>query len=292
MHTILPAARTALALACCFAPAAAARAATSGPAAPLVIATVAFPGGGTALTAKIQNHQGLFLFDTGAGVTAVTPPTAKRAGCRPWGMLTGFRATGQRLDTPRCDDLRLTIAGRTFTSPIASVLDLDALVGPGGPPLSGLLALDIFAGRTITIRPLAHELVVETPSSRQRRIEGAREVPIRLVRDVEGVALSVDAAIDTSAGRAWMELDIGNLGPIMIGAHLAPLLGLGAGEGARSEADFRLSGGIPVRGPARVARLIMDGDVGETVLGRWDVTLDLAAGRCWFRPAAATRTPG
>ncbi len=159
------------------------------------------------------------------------------------------------------------------------------------PTLSGLLALDAFAGQTITIRPVAHELVVETPSSLRHRIDGALEVPVRLVRDVEGVALSVDSAVSTSAGQAWMELDIGNLGPILVGAHLAPLLGLSAGDRNRQAAEFALVGGIPVKGAGRVSNLIMDGDVGQDVLGRWDVTLDLRQGRSWFRPATATRTP-
>ena len=258
---------------------------------PLIIPTIDLPKGGTGLAATAAGHDGLFLFDTGAGVTTVTPATASLSGCQPWGQLTGFRATGERLDTPRCDDLRLGIAGHPFTIPIASVFDLSTLIAPGVPPLSGLIALDAFAGRTITIRPVAHELIVETSSSLRQRIEGAREVPVRLVRDVEGVALCVDAAVETSAGRAWMELDIGNLGPILVGAHVAPLLRLSASDRRRQAADFALAGGIPVQGPARVSRLIMDGDVGQDVLGRWDVTLDLAHGRSWFRPAAATKTP-
>jgi hypothetical protein len=90
------------------------------------------------------------------------------------------------------------MARRPFAIPIAPILDLGPLIGPDVPALSGLLALDAFAGRTITIRPIAHELVVETSASLQHRVEGAREVPVRLVRDVEGVALSVDMAVEMS----------------------------------------------------------------------------------------------
>ncbi len=115
--------------------------------------------------------------------------------------------------------------------------------------------------------------------------KGAR-VPVRLVRD-GGVALSVDGAVDTPAGRAWMEVDIGNLGSILVGEHVAASLGLSATETDRQPADFALADGIPVRGPARVGRLIMDGDIGRSVLRRWDITLDLANGRAWFEPAAA-----
>ena len=153
------------------------------------------------------------------------------------------------------------------------------------PLLAGAIGLDLFAGRVITIRPKAHELVLETPASAARRVRGATAVPVRLVRDVEGVALSVDAAVVTAAGTAWMELDDGNTGPLMIGRHVAAALRLDPAARAVQLADFALAGGIPVRGAAAVSDLIMDGDVGQSVLGQWDVTLDLAAGRAWFKPA-------
>ncbi|MGI4798325.1 MAG: hypothetical protein ACRYG8_30640 [Janthinobacterium lividum] len=234
----------------------------------------------------VAGHDGLFLFDTGGGVTIVTPATATLSGCHLWGRITGFRATGERMDTPRCDDLHVSLGGEEFTAPTASVLDLGPLVGPDMPPLSGLIALDVFAGRSITIRPLAHELVVETKSSLPERIRGAVEVPIRQVRDAEGVALTVNGAVATSAGHAWMELDTGNLGPLMVGEHVAPLLGLDASRPDKQAASFALVGSVPVSGLARVGRFIMDGDIGEDVLGHWDVTLDLANGRAWFRLAA------
>ncbi|MGI3778523.1 MAG: hypothetical protein ACRYGC_14630 [Janthinobacterium lividum] len=252
---------------------------------------VPLPGGASGLRGEVAGHAGLFLFDTGGGVTTVAPATAALSGCRPWGRVTGFRATGERMDTPRCDDLRVSLGGQEFTAPTASVLDLGALMGPDMPSLSGLIALDLFAGRSITIRPLAHELVVETASSLAERIRGATEVPIRPVRDAEGVALTVDGAVATPAGRAWMELDTGNLGPLMVGEHVASLLDLDPSRPDRQPASFALVGGVAVSGPARVGRLIMDGDIGEDVLGRWDVTLDLANERAWFRPTGAATPP-
>ena len=257
---------------------------------PLVISTVALPDGAAGLHAEIAKRPGLFLLDSGAGVTLVTPETAALSGCRPWGNVSGFRATGERMDSPRCDNLRVVIGGRTFTAPTASVFDVQPLMGADMPTLSGVIGLDLFAGKAITIRPLAHELVVETESSLRERIQGAKEVPVRLVRDAEGVALSVDAAVGTPAGRAWLEIDTGNEGPIMVDKHVAVPLGLAAPSRDRQEAAFNLIGGVAVRGSARVSDLIMDGDIGESVLGHWDVTFDLANGRAWFRPAFANAT--
>ena len=189
---------------------------------------------------------------------------------------------------PRCDDARLTIGSQSFVAPTASVLDLQRMMGPDMPTLSGVIALDLFAGRAITVRPMAHELVLETVASVQQRILGAKEVPGRLVRDAEGLALTVDGAVRTPAGRAWMEIDTGNGGPLMVDQHVAPQLGLAAKHDLQ-QAAFELVGGVPVRGPARVGDLILDGDIGADALSHWDVTFDLAGGRTWFR--AATDQP-
>ena len=257
-----------------------------------IFETIAASHQGTLLKARGGGRDGLFLFDTGGGVTIVTPKTVGAVGCHPWGQMTGFRATGQRLDTRRCDDVRLSINGQTLLAPSASVYDINALVDPKTmPTLAGLIALDVFVGKTITIRPLAHEIVLETTASLGPRIRHAREIPIRIVRDLEGVALTVDAAVPTAAGRAWMELDTGNLGPVMIGHHVAALLGLDPNERAQQESSFSLGGVARVREPERVSDLIMDGDIGESVLRDWDVTLDLAADRAWIQPATPEATP-
>ena len=245
----------------------------------------------TLLKARIGGQEGLFLFDTGGGVTIVTPKAADVAGCRPWGQMTGFRATGQRLDSPRCDNVRLTIDNQALLVPTASVYNINGLVDSKvTPTLSGLIALDIFVGKMITIRPLAHEIVLETPASLRTRVHYAREIPIRIVRDVEGLALTIDVAVPTAAGRAWMEIDTGNLGPVMVGRHVAKLVGLSPTEQGRQEIDFSLGGVASIQKPARVSDLIMDGDIGESVLSSWDLTLDLAANRAWLQLATPTAT--
>lgn len=215
---------------------------------PLVIPTTGLPGGATGLRAGIDGHPGLFLFDTGAGVTLVMPERGVASGCRPWGQVTGFRATGERMTPPRCDDVRLAIGGRSFAAPTAAVLDLQRMMPPGMPRLSVVLALDVFAGHAITIRPMAHELVVETLSSLRPRTVGAREVPVRLVQDAEGLAPTVDGAVPTPAGRAWMELDTGNGGPVMVDEHVATPLGRVPENRNIQPMTATLASDIPVRG--------------------------------------------
>jgi hypothetical protein len=253
-------------------------------AAPTIIPLEDYLGGQTTIRAQVDGHEGLFLFDTGQGVSSIMPAFAAKIGCKPWGRVTGFRMTGEREDFPRCDGVRFTTQAGDFTAPIAGVFDIDQYL-PKDAPVDGSLGLDVFAGRVVTIEPVARRLVIETPESLAVRIKNAREIPARLVRDAEGVALSVDAAVPTPRGYAWMELDTGNGGTLAIATHIAPLLGMERDRKEPQPASFSLGGGIRVSGAARVLDLIMDGNIGNRVLRDYNLTLDLAQGRAWMAPA-------
>jgi predicted aspartyl protease len=242
-------------------------------------------GAGKVIEATVSGKPALFLFDTGEGVTTVTPAFAQHMGCRPWGQITGFRMSGERLDLPRCDGVRLGIGKRNFAVPIAGVFDLMKLLPGATVELAGSVGLDVFADRHITIEPKASRIVIESRRSFARRIRGAIAVPARLVRDAEGVALAIDVAVPTASGVAWMELDTGNGGTLVIGKHVAGLLGLDPSRTTPQPASFRLANGVLIAGEARVRDLIMDGNIGQRVWQNWNVTMDLGRGRVWLSPA-------
>jgi len=251
---------------------------------PVVVPLEKYLAGQSALRATVNGQPGLFLFDTGEGVSTITPQFAARIGCKPWGQVTGFRMSGERLDFPRCDDVQFQTQGETLAAPIAGVFDIMSLL-PKDAPVDGSLGLDIFAGRVITIEPHANRVIVETPQSLAARMREAKEIPIRLVRDAEGIALAVDAGVQTPQGLAWMELDTGNGGTLVVANHIAPLIGLKPDQKEPQPASFQIVGGISVTGDARTRDLIMDGNISNRFLGDWNLTLDLARGRAWMAPA-------
>lgn len=255
------------------------------PAPEAVIRIKAIGGAGNTIEAVVNGKRGVFLFDTGEGVTTVTPEFAKAIGCRPWGQVTGFRMSGERLDLPRCDKLAMQVGGKPFEAPIAVVFDLTRLLPDSEVPLAGAIGLDIFADRRVTIEPKANRIVVESPASFARRIRGLVALPARLVRDAEGVSLAIDVGVPTPAGLAWMELDTGNGGTLVIGKHVAALLGLDPDKKEAQPARFRLTPDIVVTGDARVRDLIMDGNIGQRFWSAWNLTLDLQKGRVWLAPA-------
>ena len=212
------------------------------------------PGGTYMMTlrANVRGHEGTFMFDTGGGVSYVSPAFAQTIGCKPWGQLSGFVLTGQRLDMQRCDDLSFEIGRQQFKAPIAGVFDLMKFMPANVPRIDGSIGLDVFAGRAITLSLAERTLTVESTPSLIARIKQGREVPVRLVREVEGVALAVVVGVVTPAGTAWMEIDSGNGGANVIAKHIAPLLNLKTGMKEPQPANFSLVGGIPVTGDARV----------------------------------------
>jgi len=238
--------------------------------------------------AVVNGQSGTFLFDTGEGVSSFSPAFAAKVGCHPWGRISGFRMSGERVDSPHCDNVIFELAGQSLSAPVVSILDVMKFMGPGLPPVDGALGLDLFAHKLITIVP-RRQIVLESPKSMSRRISNARELPIRMVRDVEGIALSVDGAVRTPDGLAWMELDSGNGGSLVVANHIAPLLGLATDISAPRPGRIELANGMAVEGTLRTRDLIMDGDISAQFLNRWTLTLDLEHGSAWLGPLPAAK---
>ena len=234
---------------------------------------------------------GRFALDTAGGTTVVSPDYAAAAGCKPWGRMVGFQMSGNRLEMPRCDDFTFSVGGHVLKTPAAGVLDVTPFVAKDAEPLEGSLALDAFDGQTITIDFAAGKLVVESPASAKRRIAGARELPLRLVRE-GGVALAAMVEVPTRQGLVRFELDSGNGGTILVSKPYAALFGLDPDAPGPQRGAFDLAPGIRAEGMMFTPDLTIDGNIGMPFLKDWVVTLDLAEGRLWLQRTRATPPPG
>ncbi|MGB7266410.1 MAG: hypothetical protein WBC92_12915 [Terracidiphilus sp.] len=239
-----------------------------------------------AFHARVNGHDGFFLFDTGGGISVLSPQFAGFSGCTAWGQVTGFRMSGERMDLKRCDNVTFEVAGAQLEDSTTGIFDIMGLVQEKTPLLDGSLALDLFAGQIVTLDVSGRTLTIETPESFAARKRKATEIPARFVRDAEGAALTMAAGVPTPAGMSWMELDSGNDGVFAIGNHIAPLFHLQPDSKAAHPISFLLGGSIPVKGTARTANLIMDGNIGEQFFALWAVTFDLKSGRVWVSPSA------
>lgn len=254
--------------------------------APTVIPIQLQAGDAQSITGEIDGKRGVFLFDSGWGLSAVSPSMASLIGCKPWGQLTGFRAIGEAVHQQQCQPVTVRLGGKALHLPRVGLVDLQRYMPAGSPTYAGAIGLDAFAGKTVTLRSQARQIVIETASSLKARTTHATEVPIRLAREAQGASLSAFVGIPVASGMLWMELDTGNTGPSMVDRHVAPLLGLDPAVAHGQHINMQIVRGIAVRGQVQVLDLIMDGLIGRDFLNSWDLTLDLARGKGWLTPAA------
>jgi hypothetical protein len=245
-----------------------------------------------AVRVTANGKPGLMAFDTAGGHTVVSPEFAAAGGCTPWGSLGGFTMTGKRLDMQRCDGFGFEVDGQPLVAPVAGVMQVAPLMAKDAPPIEGLLALDVFAGRTITLDFAGGHLYVESPESAERRISGARELPVSLAREAQGLALAVNLEVPTPKGIVRFELDSGNGGTLLVSKPYAAQFGLDPAAKGPQPVRIPLADGIVAEGLAFTPDMNIDGNLGMPFLKDWIVTLDLAQGRMWLRRNDVAPPPG
>lgn len=229
----------------------------------------------------VNGHEMPFIFDTGAGITVLTPDAARYAGCTPFGQMTGFRADGGKIVSSRCGPVTLAIEGYRVTGEVAE-FDLLKVLGKGAPPVGGIVGLASFDGRAVTI-DLAHDRVtVETRRSLAHRIQDMRPINVRMVRGAGGDLVPfIEARART--GTLWMEADSGNNGPVFLAAIAQQQLGISIPAHHQQQLDLDVIGLGPVPINAASRDMIFDGQLDPAFLRQIELTVDFEHGRAWAR---------
>jgi hypothetical protein len=237
----------------------------------------------------VKGKSGNFLLDTGGGATLVTEEFAKDLGCQFWGRRTGYNMFGERGDGPHCDGVSMMANGVALTPVDVGKIDFaNRFAGDTTP--DGLLSLDAFDGKVITLDQTAAMLTIETPASLAERTRGMTEVPLRLARGCSARCLDVFVAAPTPQGTTWLTLDSGAGGVSLIARHHALAFGLDP-DTKEQRLSFELAPGVPVDSPAIVTDMIIDGNLGQPFISQYVMTLDLARGRVWFARAGISHRP-
>ena len=234
---------------------------------------------------SVNGKRGDFLFDTGGGLSFLTNAFAKGTGLKFWGRTTGYNMFGKRIDGPRCENVRLKANGIPLKPVTASIIDFGGQF-PGSKEPDGLLALDAFDGKAVTLDQAQATLTIETPLSLARRVKGLTELPIKLNRESAGLALSVFVGVPTKQGTAWLILDSGAGGVSLIAKDFAELFGMDP-EAKEQRLKFNIGRGVTVDSPALVTDMIIDGNLGQPFMSKYVITFDLAHGRLWLAPVPA-----
>lgn len=229
----------------------------------------------------VNGKPGDFLLDTGGGVTLLNEAFAKDFPCQFWGRTTGFNMFGKRSDGPHCDNVQL-VAGDVALTPVnIGKIDFEGQF-PGDVAPDGLLSLDAFDGKAITLDQKAGTLTIETPKSLAALTRSMRELPFRISRECSARCLSVFLGIPTAKGMTWWILDSGAGGVSLISKEHAELFGL-APNVKEQRLKYPAAPGVPIDSPALVTDMIMDGNLGQPFMSQYVLTLDLVHSRLWIR---------
>ncbi|MGH8201167.1 MAG: aspartyl protease family protein [Steroidobacteraceae bacterium] len=229
----------------------------------------------------VNGHEMPFIFDTGAGITVLTPDAVRYAGCTPFGQMTGFRADGGKIVSSRCGPVTLAIGSYRATGEVGE-FDLLKLLGKGAPPVGGIVGLASCDGRAVTI-DLAHDRVtIETRSSLARRIRSMRPISVRMVRGAGGDLVPF-IEVRAKTGTLWMEVDSGNDGPVFLAPAAQQQLGVSIAPHSKQQLDLDVIGLGRVRINAASRDMIFDGQLDPDFLRQIELTVDFAHGRAWAR---------
>jgi hypothetical protein len=234
----------------------------------------------------VNGVPGDFLLDTGGGSTFVTDAFSSRLTCTFWGRTTGYNMFGKRGDGPHCDGVRIAAGEASLTPVDVGKIDFKDWFGEDRAP-DGLLSLDAFDGKAITLDQGAATLTIETPASLARRIEGMRELPFRLARGSSARELNAFVGVSTPRGLTWLTLDSGAGGVSLIAPEYAEAFGLDP-QVKQQRLRFEIAPGIEVDSPVLVTDMIMDGNLGQPFMSQYVLTFDLRNGRLWIGKRPAT----
>lgn len=231
----------------------------------------------------VKGKAGDFLLDTGGGVTLLTEEFSKDIPCKFWGRTTGYNMFGKRGDGPHCDGVEIKAGDVALTPVNVGKIDFGGQF-PGDKEPDGLLALDAFDGKTITLDQTAGTLTIETQKSFAARTKAMKELPLRLVRDCSARCLNAFIGVPVAEGMTWLILDSGAGGVSLISKDHAQIFGLDPSV-KEQRLKYEVAPGVPVDSPVLLADMILDGNLGQPFMSRYVITFDLAAGRLWLAPA-------
>lgn len=245
---------------------------------PVVLALERYVGRLVTITGRINGDSLRLLFDTGGGATLIGPHVAASIECEPSGRHVGHRMSGERVEWPLCPQVPLDFMGHGVTAEDVGVWDLAALLPEGLPRLDGLVSLETFEDRPLTLRLSEATLTLETPASFEEQIRSMVAVPSRRATGNDGTSLTVHVFGQVEGVGAWLLMDSANLAETL----LAPHVPTGPEPG---NATITFADSVSVQGAVSTRDIIYDGALSEAFLRRMVVTIDPRDGRVWVAPA-------
>lgn len=234
-----------------------------------------------------------FLFDTGGGITLISPVIAGEIGCQPFGKISGFNAGGTRLDFKRCDNVELK-TGNYGARLTAGVFEIMTLFGPDTKEIGGIVSLQTFENRLITIDLASNKLIVENENSFKERIKDMNRLESRIGSQGGGAIIDLFVAANTPKGKIWLEFDTGNFSTLQFAPHAQEMLGINFDAPNRAKmikpVKLDIVGLGEIEMPGRERDMIYDGMFNYDTISKMIVTINLKTGEMWAKMNPAVKS--
>jgi hypothetical protein len=225
-----------------------------------------------------------FYFDSGGGISLISPALAKEIGCTPLGDMVGYNAGGVKLSGPRCEDVAFSINGFNATRDMG-VVDPNQFFPNSDGKLDGSIALDAFDGQALTMDLAGNRIIVETEKSLKERTKQMKPLTARLSREMAGATLDIFIAAQTPNGRIWMLADTGNTNKMLFTPSAQKQLGINfddaVGEKKIKPVKINLINLGEVEMDSRERLMIYDGMLNYDLLAKMILTADFRTGKIW-----------
>jgi hypothetical protein len=234
----------------------------------------------------VNGKSRLFYFDSGGGISAISPELAKEIGCEPFGEMTGYNAGGMKFDIKRCEDVSMSLGDFSVKRDVA-VFDPMKFFPKATMKIEGSIALDVFENRMLTMNFVGNRFLLENEKSFKRRIKDMKPLLSRLSREAGGATLDFFVAVQTPQGRIWLLHDTGNTNRLLFRKSAQKQLGISLydekGKKIQKPVKIDLIGYGSVEADALPRDMIYDGMLNYEIIEKMLWTVDLKIGKVWAK---------
>ncbi len=186
-----------------------------------VVRLAKYAGNLKKMDVTIDGKRYAFLFDSGAGVTLISPAVASALGRTPYGRSVGFRMTGEKFIYQKCDRVKIKIGDKEISHDTVGVFDLMSFLPAGLPRVDGVISLKSFQNEIISVDLGASQLILENRKSALKKQKHMTPLTSRFSTGQSGGDLDVFLGAKRDNKLFWFLFDSGNLDQVRISSQTA-----------------------------------------------------------------------
>ena len=234
---------------------------------------------------NIENRTYDFLFDTGGGITILSPKIVKEINKSTYGNSVGFRMSGEKIEWKLSDSLNIEIGGINFFHSYVGVFDVMSLLPEEFKRIDGVISLKTFEKTNVTLNLSKNILIVETEESMEEKIKNMDLVQSRFVNGPNGSELNIFIGTQVNHRLWWFLFDTGNIAQTIISTNIAGEWGLTYEENEITEIGkhkFEIAGDS-IASPTIIDKIIYDGALSFDFIHQSEYTISFKEEKIWTK---------